>query len=214
MARYLIAAILGISVVLFAHGPSYGDPPLTITDGGFYFTVVGDDQVPMLVEITRITDLRTNGGKREPRDNSPPEPPTEDESDFIKAAEPKVREWASVVADPQSAQGIAAVYSHVRGAVEDDLINTKSVWPVLKTATDSAIEITTIGKDWVPFRDKLSSLITEGQQRNEVSSKADIIKLMLAVQQGLELAADGSIALSMDKLTRIAKATNEAIDGN
>lgn len=184
-----------------------GQPPLTITSSGYFLTVVDDAGVPSLVKITQVIDLLA-GIDLPPDEPDEPQPP---EFDLLAVA--SVREWSAAVSSPQTAQAIAAVYSHVRGAVEDDIVATGDTWSVLKSATDAAIGIAAEGRDWKPFRDKLGALITERRQRGTLATRADIVRLLHSVQQGLELSADGSIALSMDKLVRTAKSTNEIIDG-
>jgi hypothetical protein len=197
-----------LACVLLA-GSALAQPPLTITSSGYFLTVLDDDGTPSFVRLESITDL-TSG---QPPTETPIPPTTPDGPDLDPVLVKDVQAWAESIGDPLTAQAIAAVYAHLRGATEDELVSTSAIWSTLKTATDSAVGIVA-GKDWKPFRDKLSDLVTEGNQRGSLSSKADILRFMLSVQQGLELSADGSIALSMDKLVMIAKKTNEAIDAN
>lgn len=196
-------------VALLISTPLLSQPPLTITRDGYFITVLDESGVPSFVRIESITDLTSGQPPAET-----PIPPITPEPDLDPALVKDVQAWAGSINDPLTAQGIAAVYAHLRGATEDDLVPASEVWSTLKAATDSAVGIVDGGKDWKPFRDKLSDIVNEGNQRGSLSQKSDILRLMLSVQQGLELSADGSVALAMDKLVLIAKKTNEAIDGN
>ena len=197
--------IVALAGLLFATS-ALAQPPMTITPSGYYVTVLDASGVPTLVKLTVIVDLT---GGTTPDSPTPPTPPSDSvDLEVVK----QVKAWADAVADPQGAQGIAAVYSHVKGAVDDDTLSTTTAWGVLSQATDAAIIVTDSGAKWKAFREKLSAIITEGTQRGTLQSKASIALLMRSVQQGLELSADGSDALSLDLLTRIAMRTNEAID--
>jgi hypothetical protein len=180
-------------------------PPLTITKSGYYITEVNAEGVPTLVKLTVVVDP-TNGG------TPAPNPP--DVVDIDTAVVKQVKEWSKAVNDPQGAQAVAAVYSHIKGAVDDSLLNATSAWPALKDATDNAITIVDGTEKWKVFRDQLSALVTEGRQRGTLQSQKAVSVFLRSVQQGLELSADGSNALSLDILTTIATKTNEAIDAN
>lgn len=180
-------------------------PPLTITTSGYYLTQVDASGVPTMIQITTVIDL-TDG-------KNPPQPPPPDVVDIDKALVKSVKSWATEAGETMTAQALAAVYSHVRGAVEDDILTVETIWPVLNEASDFAVECSE-GTQWKPFRDKLSDHITEARQRGTLQNKVDVLRLALSVQQGLELSADGSDALSLDKLTAIAAKTNEIIDAN
>jgi hypothetical protein len=198
--RSLILTLLAI-----LSSTAMGQPPLTITSSGYYITEINADGVPKLVKITVVVDL--TGG------NAPaPNPP--DVADIDTAVVKQVKEWSETVNDPQGAQAIAAVYSHIKGAVDDTLLDVVSVWPALKDATDNAITIVDSTEKWKTFRDQLSALVTEGRQRGTLQNKKAVSVFLRSVQQGLELSADGSNALSLDTLTAIATKTNEAIDAN
>lgn len=182
-------------------------PPLTITDSGYYVTELNADGVPSLVAIGTIVDLRTGDTPKPPDETPPDDPEPRVNVQVVK----DVQGWAETADNPQASQAIAAVYSHVRGALEDDTISPLIVWQVLKDATDAALEATGAGS-LADVRTKMSDLITEGRQKGDIESKESIDVLLLSIQHGLELSADGSVALTMDELTRIARKTNEAID--
>lgn len=192
-------AVYALSLAAIANA----QPPLTITDAGYFITVVGDDGVPRLVQIETIVDLRDGGNTPPPPDKKP-----EVDAELVK----QVKGWAAGIEDPKTAQAIAAVYSHVRGAVAEGKLAAAGSWDVLKQATDCAIVVVGSDADWQPFRDELSAVITEGKQRGTLAGKAEIVRLLRSVQAGLELSADGSDALALDKLAEIARKTNEAID--
>ena len=185
----------------------FAQPPLTITKSGYYITVLNADGVPNLVKLTVVVDLTGNT----PDAPSPTPPDAPDDNVDLEVVK-QIKDWADEVADPQGAQGIAAVYSHVKGAVDDGMLNTTTVWPVLNQATDAAVIVVDGGIKWKAFREKLSALITEDRQRGVLQSKESVALLTRSIQQGLELSADGSSALALDLLTRIAMKTNEAID--
>lgn len=200
--RVFAAAV--VLVALWCLG-AVAQPPLTITQSGYYLTQLDADGVPTLVQITTVVDL-TGGSTPDA-----PEPPAPDvDAKIVK----QVQGWAGTVSNPQGAQAIAAVYSHVRGAVEDGLLDETSVWVALKAATDYAINATEGGDSWDNFREHLSALVTEGRQRGTLQSSDEIARMMRSAQQGLELSADGSEAISLDLLVKIAAKTNEAIDAS
>lgn len=178
-------------------------PPLTITTSGYYLTVVDADGIPQLVKITTVVDLTGGDGT--------PAPPIDDSNLDIELVK-QVKQWSLAIEDPQSAQAIAWVYLQLADALDDDLLDTTSIWLATKTATDSAIGVVEGSKDWKPFRDQLSDVITIGRQRGTMQSKAAIGRMMRSVQKGLEQAADGSNALTMAQTAAITAKTNEAID--
>lgn len=181
--------------------------PLTITENGYYLTVVDADGAPSYVRIETIIDLR--GG-----DNPSPDDPTKPDSPPVDTElVAKVKSWSLAVDDPQSAQAISAVYAHIRGAISDGTLTAGNVFGTLKQATDSALGVIAEGKDWFDFRSKLTAEFTDAQQRGKLGTVEQISVVLLSVQQGVELAADGSTAISMDQLVEIARRTNLAIDG-
>jgi hypothetical protein len=178
-------------------------PPLTITQAGYYITVVDESGVPSLVELSTVVDLRKGG-----------EPDTpDDKPDIDPQLVRSVEAWSDLVVDPLGAQAIAAVYSHLRLALKDGILTTDNVWITSKLATDSALSIVGTGKDWTGFRRSVSDEIGTRKSQGRLASSRDVQRVMHSLQHGLELSADGSTALSMDQLVRIASATNEAIDG-
>lgn len=176
------------------------NPPLTITETGYYLTTIGSDGIPSYVQIKTIIDLRS----------STPPPPEEPKLDLELIN--KVQGWSKGIADTQSAQAMASVYAHIRGALEDDTLTPESSWKALKQATDSSLNL--VGsKDWSVFRDNLTAEFTQSQQRGNLSSKKQILRAFISVQKGLELSADGSTAITMDQVVEITRRTNLAIDG-
>jgi len=195
-------ASAAVVLSLIACVGSLAQPPLTITSSGYYLTQLDANGVPSLVQITTVIDM--TGG------TDTPTPP--DQGDVDPALVKDIKAWADATEEPQAAQAIAAVYSHVRGAVDDGTLDPVTVWPALKDATDSAIMVVDGAAAWSDFREKLSAVVTEGRQRGTLQSPAAISRMARSVQQGLELSADGSDALSLDDLVVIAAKTNEAID--
>lgn len=204
VARNLVNGFWMLAVLVWIVGigaTAFGQPPLTITEAGYFLTVVGEDGAPSHVKLTTIIDMR--GGDS-------PTPP--DQPEFDLELVKKVRAWAEVNKDPQSAQALAVVYSHVRGAFDDGILNQTTVWPALKQATESALPIVATGTDWKPFRDQLTAVLTERTQRGTLQTAPEISLLLISTQQGLELSADGSNAIGLDAMVAITKVTNEAID--
>ena len=167
-------------------------------------TVVDAAGNPQYVEIKTVIDLT---GASSPTPDEPDEPAV----DMELVA--KVKEWALAINDPQSAQAIAAVYSHVRGALADSTLTAETVWAPLKQATDSGLGVIQGGKDWSAFRKQVTEAFTDAKQRGKLSDAKSISCVLLSVQHGVELAADGSTALTMDQMVEIARRTNTAIDG-
>lgn len=197
----LLAVIACFAVIASA------EPPLTITPSGYYLTHTDADGVPSFSRIENVTDLR-GGVDPKPDDPAKPDKPAVDEALIAKA-----KEWATVVDDPQSAQAISAVYSHIRGALSDGTLTSESVWGPLRQATDSALGVIAEGKDWSEFRTKLTAEFNDAKQRGKLGTAGQIAVVLLSVQHGVELAADGSSAISMDQLVEISRRTNLAIDG-
>lgn len=190
------------------HSQSYlkSDSPLTITQTGYYLTVVDDSGVPQYTKIETVIDL-TGGELPGPDVPEEPDGPAVDLELVAKA-----KAWALEVGDPQGAQAIAAVYAHIRGALSDGTLTVANVNAPLKQATDSALEVINSGKEWSTFRDKLTTEFTEAAQRGNLSTAKQMGKALWSIQHGAELAADGSASISMDTIVEIARRTNLAID--
>ena len=193
----------------FAGAQSYlkSDSHLTITPSGYYLTVVDSSGTPQYAKIETVVDLT---GAEQPGHNGPGTP---DEPSVDMELVDRVKAWAIAVDDPQSAQAIAAVYSHVRGALADETLTPDSVWETLKQATDSGLGVIKKGKDWSVFRGHITGVFTDAKQRGNLSNAKAICRVLLSIQHGAELAADGSTALTMDQMVEIARRTNIAIDG-
>lgn len=189
-------------------------PPLTITRAGYFLTELDASGVPVFRKLDTVVDLSERGTPPvEPKPPVEPEPkpePRKLDLEVVTAA----RGWSAAIADPLTAQGVAQVYSHVADAHSDGLVSAELLWPTLRKATDSAITAVASGKDWKPFRDQVSARITLARQQGKLADRESILLLLASVQQGLEMSADGSAALSLAKSVEIAKKTNEAIDAN
>jgi len=205
----IISFLLLVLHCSFVGAQSYSksDSPLTITPSGYYLTVVDASGIPQYTQIDTIIDLT---GAEHPGPNAPNEP---DEPAVDVELVAKIKSWALAVDDPKSAQAIAAVYSHIRGALADNTLTPDSVWSPLKQATDSGLGAIKEGKDWSGFRERITEVFTEAKQRGKLSDAKSIGRVLLSVQHGAELAADGSTALTMDQMVEIARRTNTAIDG-
>lgn len=194
-----------LSLVLFSLASAQSDSPLTITPNGYYLTVIDSSGVPSYVQIQTVVDLTAG--------QSPPGPDEPEVPSVDKELVAKAKAWALMVDDPGSAQAISAVYAHIRGALADGTLNAESVWSPLKQATDSGLGVIQSDKNWAVFRDKLTEEFTDLKQRGKLGDSKAIERVLLSVQQGVELAADGSTALTMDQMVEIARRTNLAIDG-
>ena len=193
---------LVILIWLLSGAIAQAQPPLTITQAGYYITVVDAEGVPSLVQLSTVVDLRKGGEPDDP----------EDKPDLDPELVRRVEAWAELSIDPLGAQAIAAVYAHVRDALEDGILNTDNVWIASRLATDSSLSIVS-AKDWTAFRRSVSDEISTRKSQGTMSNSREVQRVMHSIQHGLELSADGSTALSMDQLVKIASATNEAIDG-
>jgi len=185
-------------------------PPLTITDSGYYLTIVDSSGVPTLEKIGNVTNLRSG---KEPPDvpDGPADPkPPKVELDLTVVTDSTA--WSKAVSDPLTAQAVSLVYDTVMGAYQDGLIDGSTVWPVTKEATDSAIAIVGSGKDWAAYRTKVSDLITLGRQKGTLEEKQAVLVVLNSLRQGLEMSADGTPSLSLAKAVEIATKTNGVID--
>lgn len=193
----------GFFLTLLLCSACFADSPLTITPSGYFLTVVDADGAPSYQRIQTVIDL-TGGDKPTPDE---PDKPTVD-----KELAAKVQSLAKALDDPASSQAIAAVYAHIRGALADDTLNAENVFKALSSATDSALALID-GKDWSAFREHLGAVFTLAKQRGQLSTSQQVGRVLLSVQHGVEMAADGSTAITMDQVVEIARRTNTAIDG-
>lgn len=209
-----LRAFWGAAILIWVMVPIIAAPPLTITDTGYYLTILDSSGAPSLVKIDTIVDLTLGDAPapKPPPDAPPTDPPAPVPPDLDIATVKGVQAWATEIADPSGSQAVAAVYSHVRGAFADGLLTESSVWSALKTATDDALTIVSPDTNWAPFRKQLSALITLDRQRGTLTSKSEINRLLASTKQGLDMSADGSPMLSDEDLVAIAIKTNEAID--
>lgn len=197
--------------LIFLCATASASPPLTITKSGYYLTVVDANGNPSLERIATVIDLRDGGVVPDvPPIVITPEPPPVVVDDALVA---EIKAAAVAIQDPASAQGISLAYTQIRDAFSDGLVSAEAIWPVLKTATDSALVVTS-AKDWKPFRSKLSAVITARKQQGTLDTKDEIIAYLTAIKAGLEQAAEGSAAISFADTIKIVAKTNEAIDDN
>lgn len=194
-----------LSLLLFSVVSAQSDSPLTITPAGYFLTVVDASGAPSYVQIKTVIDLTAG--------QTPPGPNEPDAPSIDKELVAKSKAWALIVDDTASAQAIAAVYAHIRGALSDGTLTAESVWSPLKQATDSGLGVVQSAKNWSGFRDKLTEEFTDLKQRGKLGDAKEIERVLLSVQQGIELACDGATALTMDQMVEIARRTNLAIDG-
>lgn len=193
--RFLITLlILLVAPQLLAQS----DQQLTITKAGYFLTVVDAEGLPEYVKLINVIDLTTPSDPAPPT-NPNPQPPKLD-MELVK----DVQSWATDVADPQGSQAIAAVYSTVRKA------NLEAPWHILNQATNESLSIIENDSDWGTFRKNLSAVLSERAQRGTL----DAAVVLMSVQQGLEMSADGSVALPIDTVNKIIDTTKGIIKGN
>lgn len=180
---------------------TFASPPLTITEAGYFLTTVDDNGNPQYVKLTTIIDLTGDN-----------QPPGDDVPDIDLEVSNLSKAWADEIEDPIAAQAMAAVYSHVRGAYEDDILHSGNIWPTLAAATDKALPVVEAKPEWSKFRSKLTAYMTERKQKGGLQSDAQIRRLLLSVQHGLELSADKSTAIGLNEMAEIARLVNEVID--
>ena len=191
--RYL-TLLLAILIPQMLHAQT-SSQQLTITKAGYFLTVVSSD-IPQYVKLTNVIDLTSGQPPTVPTDppTTPPNPQLDME--LVKS----VQSWATEVEDPQGAQAMVIVYSIIRQA------HLPSPWVVLKKATDSALELIESKQDWESFRKDISAELTERSQKGTLVPDV----FLASSQQGLEMSADGSIALPSE-LQAIIKSNTEGI---
>lgn len=205
-AFWCCCAILWLSAGIIAA------PPLTITRGGYWLTVVDAAGVPTLVKVDTIIDLTAPGDTTPIPPKPTPEDPQPPKVDFDLAVVRLVKSSAETIGDHSGALAIKAVYDHVAGAYSDGLLSETSVWSALKVATDDALTITSSSINWSEFRSSVSAVIAEAKQRGALTNKQQIEKMLASISQGLSMSADGKPSLSESQIVQIAVKTNEAID--
>jgi hypothetical protein len=211
MVDRITRAFWGCCAILWLSAGIIAAPPLTITDGGYWLTVVDSAGVPSLVRVETVVDLRS-GDDPAPEPKPTPETPTPPTVDYDLDVVRASKAAAESINDPNGAQAIKAVYDHVAGALADGLLDANSVWPALKTATDDALTITSSTVNWSAFRSAMSTLVTERRQRGTLADANQISNVLLSIAQGASMAADGKPALEDAQIFAIAIKTNEAID--
>lgn len=191
-----------VSLLLVSGASSCLGQTVVLTETGAYLLTKDADNTPSYSLVgTELIDLRGDA----------PVPPKEPPKIDLELAN-KVKSCATETNDPDGAQVIAKVYAHVRGALEDDILNTTTVWDALKQATDKALETTNSMEVWRTCRQLISDDLAERQQRGRMVTKGEIVLFLRSIQSGLEASVDGSFAISIDLEVKVAAITNEAID--
>ncbi len=112
--RLTTVLCLLLSLVMCSRSAAQSDSPLTITASGYYLTTIGSDGIPSYVQLQTVIDLRGNA------------PPKPEQSPVDLDLANHVKEWSLAVSDPQSAQAMASVYSHIRGALDDGTLTVET----------------------------------------------------------------------------------------
>lgn len=159
-------------------------PPLVITEAGYFITILDGSGRPEMVQCKTVIDLR---GKQPP---VVPDTPTSPKVDIpITPPTPTVdlslaKEVQSLVkslSDPQASQAVAVVYSHIKGAVADDTLDGLTLWPALRAGTDKAIAVTNSKADWAKFRTHISKLATVGVQQGKLDDNRELVDFLASI---------------------------------
>ncbi|QDV86943.1 hypothetical protein [Planctomycetes bacterium TBK1r] len=206
MNRIAQHILLGLAILVGSIGVIAGPPPLTITDAGYFLTVLDTDGVPSLVRIETVVDLRDG-------DETPPTSPDEPKPDPEQPAEPPAgisadaAEWSASIGDPKGAQKYALVFETVRDGAIDGKVNTATVYHVLHSAADSVID-----ENWQPFRRKLSDYLVAKMQEGGLSNATVIANTLEAVRYGLAYSARGSESITPGEALAVVSKTNSIIN--
>lgn len=210
MLRLLTVLLILGTTTLFA------DSPLTITDNGYYLTVVDSSGIPALSQIEVVVDLRT-GTTPIPPTFSPPEiepappirPPVVPVLDLARVEEVRKLTPAN---DPMTAQAIAFVYAQVAVALHNDRFPSNQVWDKVRVATEQTLLVIEGEQDWSFFRGKMSSIITEAVQRGTLNDRESITKFLWSSQRGIESAIGDVVAIEMPLQAAIALTVLDVIE--
>lgn len=178
------------------------NPSIIITDNG-YFLLILKDGVPEVQTPFKVIDTRE--GDTPP--SSPGNPGVSPDPELTK----KVKAWAVEVSDTDSAQGLALIYRHTEESLRAGTLNVNTAIETQREATDKYLEKQEKSEEWKFFRDNLSNELSTRMARGNITPKT-LGEFFIATAFGLELAADGSEALSMTALLEIVSITNTIID--
>ena len=196
-----------VTVLLLSICPAFGDQPsLLITDQGYFFLAI-EDGIPVIHQPSRVIDVR-KGTPDEPVPS--PVPPTSPTSPD-PALTSKSKDWAKAVNDPNSAQALALIYRQIEESVKANTLTVDTGTQALSVATDTVLKSLETEDKWISFRDSASKELANRMSQGGMNT-TQFAEFLLAIAFGLELASDGSNALSFSEVLEIVSKTNTAID--
>lgn len=195
----MIARTFGL-VLLFTLGLAADPPPLTITDAGYFYTILDEAGYPSYQHVENITDLRGNKPEEpeEPEDKPPPVGISND-----------VYGWASEVDDPKGAQEYAMLMATVRDGVLADKVTNANLFDVLRESGDAVLN-----SDWDVFRQNLSEYFSAQMQEGDLSSKVQIANKLELIRYGSKYSARNSPSITEGEALAVISKTNSVINAN
>lgn len=180
---------------------AFAGPPLTITDSGYYVTLLDSAGNPTLERVETVVDLRSGSDKPEP----PKDPPALDPPPNGISA--NVAKWSVEVGLFIDAQRYALVMETARDGVADGLIDYRSVFPVLRKSADRLLS-----DEWSEFRRRLSDYLAEAVQEGDFSTEAKTRNQLELIRYGLEYSAHGKAeSLTPQQAITVVSTVNEII---
>lgn len=207
MNRFAQHALLGLAILVGSIGVIAGPPPLTITDAGYFLTIVDTDGVPSLVRIPTVVDLRKGGEAPPELPDAPEQPDPEEPVEPPAGISADAAEWSAAVGDPKGAQEYALIFETVRDAAIDGKVTTATVYHVLHSAADAVMD-----EQWQPFRRKLSDYLIAKTQEGWLSNKTEIANTLEAVRYGVAYSARGSDSITPGEALAVVSKTNSIVN--
>ena len=195
-----LAGLLFIFVVGALAGPP---PPLTITDSGYWITIVDESGNPSYLKIETVNDLRT-GAKPPVTPDTPAPKPIDPPPAGIST---DAGAWTLEINDPDTAQRYALMLETIRDGVIDEQVGVAYVSRAMKEAADEIV-----GENWDPFRKKLSAAITKRKQEGVFSKKKEIVDFLEFVRYGIAYASRFDDRLTDSEAVAVIVKTNRVID--
>ena len=177
--------------------PAFAIPPITITDAGYFATIVGDDGYPAFVKV-EVIDLRT--GEVPPTDPPTLEPPPAGVSS-------DAAEWAAEAGDPSGSQKYALILATTRDGVIDEQVSSSNLFEVLRESADRVVD-----DRWDGFRRKFGDYLTSQLQAGGLLTRDQIADTLELVRYGVAYSAKDSESISMGESVAVVAAVNEVIE--
>lgn len=208
MRAIIHTTFAGVLLALLAALPATAGPPLTITDSGYWITVV-DDGVPTLVPVGPVIDLRS--GSQPPADDgtgNDPDDPTDAPAPPPQGIGADVARWAAEVNRPDEAQRYALIFETVRdGTLAGDIPIVK-VLDVLKRSADGMIS-----DDWTAFRQSVGDYLTDRLTTGQMGTVKKAAGELELIRYGLGYSArDAENALTDADMVEVVAKVNSIVD--